>query len=163
MIVILFFNKKEGVAMNSISVFKVKMGGTENAAQIVTGLGYPFHKLIPKDLKDLTSESSESWESIIEIIDPGFPFSEEEGLQILKDRKLVRPTYEHPVRFRQQYKEVSFLGKKSYVIFLHEPWFDSDGDRRIVCVGRVGWKGGLYLDCLDGRFYGHSVLVGVHP
>ncbi len=97
------------------------------------------------------------------IYDPGTSFTEEEGLAILKREGLLRPTYEHGLRFAREHGTTTTSAKKPFVIFLHEPWRDPSGDRRIVCVDRNPDDRELYLVYPDCGFDDRCVLAGVRP
>ncbi len=142
------------------SVFKLKMGGTENTDQITAALGFPFNEWITQANLPLTP-SAIPWEDEIEIIDPGCSFSEEEGLKLLADAKLDRPTYEHGIRFGQQHGNATTSEKKPFVIFLHEAWLVPGRRRRIVYLSRNSGDRRLGLDCPGGRFGDDCVLAGV--
>lgn len=144
------------------SVFVVKMGGPENTDQITSALGFPFNDWITQ--KNFPLKPSETpWEDVIEIVDPGRSFTEEEGLQILKDKGLERPTYEHGIRFGQQFGKTTTSEKKPFVIFLHEAWQDPNGNRRIVFLDRDAEYRELCLDYPGSRFNDYCVLAGVRP
>jgi len=142
------------------SVFKVKMGGSENTDQITANLGFPFNEWITQANLPLTP-SKTPWEDEIEIIDPGCEFTEEKGLKFLADAKLDRPTYEHGIRFGQQHGKETTSEKKPFIIFLHEAWLDPNRNRRIVCLRRYSDYRELYLDYPDSGFYDDCVLAGV--
>ncbi|MEK7174211.1 MAG: hypothetical protein AAB759_00960 [Patescibacteria group bacterium] len=144
------------------TLFRVKMGGSNNTDQITAALGFAFNEWITRANFPLTP-SATPWEDEIEIVDPGCSFTEEEGLKILKDKGLERPTYEHGIRFAEQHGKTTTSEKKPFVIFLHEAWLDPDRDRRIVYLDRRAEDRGLYLDDPDRRFRGFCVLAGVRP
>lgn len=144
------------------SVFTVKMGGPENTDQITKALGFPFNDWITQKNFPL-KPSSTPWEDDIEIVDPGKSFTEEEGLQILADKGLVRPSYEHGIRFAEQHGKATTSEKKPFVIFLHEPWRDPFGRRRIVCLDRLAQRRRLYLSYPGLGFRDRCVLAGVRP
>lgn len=117
------------------SVFKVKMGGANNTDEITAALGFPFNDWITQ--KSFPLKPSENpTEDEIEIVDPGRDFSEEEGLQILKDKGLERPTYEHAIRFAEQHGKATTSEKKPFVIFLHEAWLGPRPSRRVLAPWR---------------------------
>ena len=144
------------------SVFTVKMGGLENTDQITRALGFPFNDWITQENFPL-KPSATPWEDDIEIVDPGKSFTEEEGFRILKDKGLVRPTYEHGIRFGQQHGKATTSEKKPFVIFLHELWQNPDGNRRIVYLRRFAQGRGLSLDNPDDGFRDRCILAGVRP
>ena len=144
------------------SVFTVKMGGSETTDQITAALGFSFNKWITQANFPL-KPSENPTEDEIEIVDPGCSFSEEEGLKILKDKNLVRPTYEHAIRFSQQHGKTTTSEKKPYIIFLHEAWRDPVGGRRVVDLGRDPEDRTLRLGFPDGGFRDDWVLAGVRP
>ena len=73
----------------------------------------------------------------------------EEVLAEAKRRGLERPVYEDGPYFGEEHPEVQREGP---VVFLHEPWLDSGGHLRVVCL----WDGGgyrkLYLYCFAHRW-----------
>jgi len=144
------------------SVFKVKMGGANNTDEITKALGFPFNDWITQ--KHFPLKPSENpTEDEIEIVDPGRDFSEEEGLQILKDKGLERPTYEHAIRFAEQHGKATTSEKKPYVIFLHEAWLGPSRSRRFVCLNRGAEYRKLFLYYPDLGFDVYCVLAGVRP
>jgi hypothetical protein len=144
------------------SVFKVKMGGANNTDEITAALGFPFNDWITQANFPLTASETPT-EDEIEIVDPGKSFSEEEGLAILKEKGLLRPTYEHGIRFAEQHGKATTSEKKPFVIFLHEAWQDPYRDRRIVYLDRFAFCRKLYLLYPGVRFGGDCVLAGVRP
>ena len=102
-------------------------------------------------------------EDEIVIHDPGCSFTEDEGLAILKQKGLQRPTYEHALRFVDQHGTATTSEKKPYVVFLHKPWLDPNRDRRILYFNRSPGHRKLYLDYVDFRFYDSCVLAGFRP
>lgn len=144
------------------SAFIVKMGGANNTDEITKALGFPFNDWITQ--KNFPLKPSENpTEDEIEIVDPGRDFSEEEGLQILKNKGLERPTYEHAIRFAEQHGKTTTSKKKPFVIFLHEAWRDPNRDRRLVCLDRGAEYRRLGLHYPDGRFSDRCVLAGIRP
>jgi hypothetical protein len=144
------------------SVFKVIMGGANNTDEITKALGFPFDELITQANFPLAALET-PMEDEIETVDPGRDFSEEEGLQILKDKGLERPTYEHVIRFAEQHGKVATSEKKPFVIFLHEAWLDPDRCRRFVYLCRSARYRKLRLRCPYDRFRDRCVLAGVRP
>ena len=144
------------------SVFIVKMGGSNNTDEITAALGFPFNEWITQANFPLTASETPT-EDEIEIVDPGKDFSEEEGLAFLKKKGLLRPTYEHGIRFAEQHGKTTTSKKKPYVIFLHEVWWGPNRSRRIVYLGRNAKCRKLYLDCLGLRLSDFCVLAGVRP
>ena len=144
------------------SVFTVKMGGANNTDEITAALGFPFNDWITQKNFPLTASKTPT-EDEIEIVDPGHSFSEEEGLAILKEKGLLRPTYEHGIRFAEQHGKATTSEKKPFVIFLHEAWRGPDRGRRIVYLCRRAEYRRLDLDCPDDRFNDDCVLAGVRP
>ncbi len=144
------------------SVFTVKMGGSNNTDEITAALGFPFNDWITQANFPLTA-SETPWDDEIEIVDPGKSFSEEEGLAILKEKGLLRPTYEHGIRFAEQHGKATTSGKKPFVIFLHEAWLDPSRNRRIVYLRRGAEYRELDLFYPVDRFDGGCVLAGVRP
>jgi len=144
------------------SVFRVLMGGANNTDELTAALGFPFNDWITQKNFPLTASETPT-EDEIEIVDPGKSFSEEEGLAILKEKGLLRPTYEHGIRFAEQHGKATTSEKKPFVIFLHEAWQDPYRDRRIVCLDRLAKYRELGLVYPDGGFRDRCVLAGVRP
>ena len=143
------------------TVFKVKMDGNENTNQVMATLGFPFDERIKQKNFPLT-QSETLREDEIEIVYPGVFFTEAEGLEILKNKGLERPTYKHAVRFAEQHGKATTSEEKPFVIFLHEAWLSNHG-RRIVYVDRSPDGRGLYLVYPGRRFRSDCVLAGVRP
>ena len=148
------------------SSFRVKMGAAETTDEIAAylnanGFNYVNEWINQKNFPLKAKEIPEDDEVVI--YDPGTSFTEEEGLAILKREGLLRPTYEHGLRFAREHGTTTTSAKKPFVIFLHEPWQDPDGDRRIVCVNRYPDDRKLSLGYPGSRFGGNCVLAGVRP
>ena len=145
------------------SVFRVLMSGANNTDEITAALGFPFSDWITQKNFPLTASETPT-EDEIEIVDPGKSFSEEEeGLAILKEKGLLRPTYEHGIRFAEQHGKATTSEKKPFVIFLHEAWQDPNRDRRFVCLCRDAECRELLLDYPVDGFDDDCVLAGVRP
>ena len=157
---ILNLAREAGVSLETL--FRVKMGGSENTDQIVAALrkdGLWVNNYITQT--NFPLKPNALGEDEIEIVDPDRSFSEEEGLQILKDKGLTRPTYEHAIRFAKQHGKTTTSEKKLFVIFLHEAWQDPNGNRRVLYVNRNPDNRELNLNYPDNRFNDNCVLVGV--
>ena len=109
-------------------LYKVKVGGNKTTDDIVRQLranGFDcVNKIITQ--KNFPLEPRPIKEIEMEIIDPGRPFTEKEGLVFLKNAGLKRPTLEHAIYFTEQ------CGTKTngkYVVFLHEHWLATDSRR----------------------------------
>lgn len=113
----------------------VKMGESETTDQIVAYLKnngfYYVHEWIDQDNFPLTTKEIPEDAEII-IYDPGGGFTEEEGLAILKREGLLRPTHEHALRFAFEYGAKVEFQENVFVTFLHEPWVEPRGDRRVI-------------------------------
>jgi hypothetical protein len=144
------------------AIFMVKMGGPENTDQIMKAWGFAFDERISQTNFPLAPSNS-PWEDGIEIVDPGQSFTEEEGLQILKDKGLERPTYEHGIRFAEQHKSITTSDKKPFVIFLHKAWLDSNQQGHVVSVDCFPYFRVLRLFNIDEGFIDAGVLAGVRP
>lgn len=145
------------------SVFRVKLGGPETTDDIVCvlrGGGLRVNDHITQANFPLTPRGTPE-EAGIEIVDPGKGFSENEGLAILKEAKLERPTYEHGLRFAEQHGKTTTSTKKPLVIFLHEPWQGPGRDRRVMCLGRRPGYRWLFLNDPDDGFNDYCGLAGV--
>ena len=145
-------------------IYNVKLGGPEMTDQIVVALrenGLWVNEYVTQENFPLTPHAEE--EAEIEIIDPGCSFSEEEGLEFLKEAGLVRPTYEHALRFAEQQGMATISTNKPFVIFLHEAWLGPDDNRRVLCIYRDPENRELSLCYPDRRFSDSCVLAGVRP
>jgi len=148
------------------SVFRTVIGGHETTDDIVRYLrednrfnyvnDYITQANFPLVGNELSADD-------IVIHDPGCSFSEDEGLAILKQQGLLRPTYEHALWFARQHGTATTSKKKPFVIFLHKPWQDPDRSRRVLCVNRDPDNRELGLGCAGSRFDGRCVLAGVRP
>jgi len=143
------------------TIFCVRLAGPETTDEIVGSLGFPVNSYITQQnfpiLPRLAIEE-------IEIVDPGRSFSEKEGLAMIAEVKLERPTYEHGIRFSQQHGRVmTSSNKKPFVLFLHEAWEDPEGVRRVLCLFRSPDRRWLHLDYPDDGFFDSCVLAGVRP
>ncbi len=98
----------------------------------------------------------------IEIIDPIFSFSEEEGLEYLQRAGLDQPTEEYALRFAEQYGKTT-TGDKPYIIFLHKSWRCPRFRPYTLYVGRELGGRRLGLSRSDCGFGAGSVLAGVRP
>jgi len=144
----------------------VKIGAAETTDQIVAylnanGFNYVNEWINQKNFPLVAKEIPEDDEIVI--YDPGTSFTEEEGLAILKREGLLRPTYEHGLRFAREHGTATTSAKKPFVIFLHEPWQDPYGNRRIVYVNRNPDNRELLLHYPDSGFGDFCVLAGVRP
>jgi hypothetical protein len=148
------------------SSFRVKMGAAETTDEIAAylnanGFNYVNEWINQKNFPLKAKEIPEDDEVVI--YDPGTSFTEEEGLAILKREGLLRPTYEHGLRFAREHGTTTTSAKKPFVIFLHEPWRDPRGHRRVVCVRRSPDYRELGLYCPGSKFCDYCVLAGVRP
>ena len=148
------------------SSFRVKMGAAETTDEIAAylnanGFNYVNEWINQKNFPLKAKEIPEDDEVVI--YDPGTSFTEEEGLAILKREGLLRPTYEHGLRFAREHGTTTTSAKKPFVIFLHEPWQDPSGNRRVVYVDRNPDNRELRLHYPGLKFHDHCVLAGVRP
>jgi len=96
----------------------------------------------------------------IEIIDPGCTFTESEGLKLLEAAGLERPTYEHALRFAEQYG-IMTTSSKPNVIFLHKPWMGLCKSSSVLSVGRDPGPHTLRLEHVDLGFGEQCLLAGI--
>ena len=145
-------------------LLKVKLGGsgtTDGIVQCLKENGFSYvNNLITNSNFPLKPHKIE--EDRIKIIDPGCPFNEKEGLEFLKAAGLLRPTIEDALRFAEQYGAIT-TGRKPYIMFLHEPWYDENKHPRILYIGRSSGNRELGLDYPDLGFIDYCVLAGVVP
>ena len=136
--------------------FLVKLGGPETTDEIVASLGFPADPLITQENYPLKVHRDQEVE--IKIIDPDCNFSEEKGSSFLVAADLERPTYEHALRFAQQYGKATTSTEKPYIIFLHEACRDRG---TISLLRHPGWRRELRLS--NPTFSECCVLAGVRP
>ena len=151
--------------MAKVEVFQVKLGGTATTDEIgrawrdagfytngcITQTNFPLN---PHVIEDAT----------IGIIDPGCPFSAGEGLRFLEVGGLMRPTYEHALRFVEQHGGTMNGNKdKPYIIFLHEPVLVPHGIRHVLYVSRNPDYRRISLCYYGDKFVDLCVLAGVCP
>lgn len=145
------------------TIFCVRLGGPETTDEIVAGLGFPANGYITQANFPLRPRPVIE-EVEMQIVDPNCNFREEEGLVILAEVKLERPTYEYGIRFSQQYGRVmTSSNKKPFILFLHEVWLDSKGVPHVLCLFRNQDRRWLHLNCLSIGFFNTCVLAGVLP
>ena len=147
-------------------VFRVKIGGPETTDEIVAhlkanGLNNVNPLITQANLPLLARPVVEEDEIVIH--DPGTSFSENEGLTILKQEGLLRPTYEHGLRFAREHETATTSKKKPFVIFLHEHWLDPRRRCRVLYLDRSSDNRELDLYYPDGGFDVICVLAGVRP
>jgi len=156
--------KKNVNEMPSDQLIKVKLGGsgtTDDIVQYLKENGFSYvNDLITNKNFPLKPHKIEEYK--IKIIDPGRSFNEKEGLDILKTAGLLRPTIEDALRFAEQYGATT-IGKKPYIMFLHEPWCDENSHPRILYIGRSSDNREFGLDYPDLGFIDYCVLAGVVP
>ena len=144
-------------------VFRVRLGGPETTDEIVANLGFPANELITQENFPIQPHAAIE-EVEMQIVDPNCNFREEEGLVILTEVKLERPTYEQGIRFTQQYGRImASSNKKPFILFLHEVWLDSKGVPHVLCLFRSQDRRWLHLNCLSIGFFNTCVLAGVLP
>ena len=133
---------------------------TDDIVKYLKGKGFVFidnhitQKNFPLGLQDGNIQ--------VEIVDPDCPFTEAKGIEILKSVGLERPTYENALRFARQYGDI-ITGKKPFIVFLHEPWVDSFGNRCVLHVDSRPGHRELDLSYPGGGFTDDCVLAGVRP
>jgi len=146
------------------SVFRVRLGGPETTNQIVASLGFPVNGYIVQEDFPLKSREIEKVE--IELVKPGkYIKNEKEGLAILAEHKLERPTYEHALRFAEQYGRIAIFFKREKIIFWHKPVNAQGYGLQVMCLSR--YPKFRFLDlCSPHNGFGHDyncVLAGVRP
>jgi hypothetical protein len=140
-------------------VYRIIMAGTLDTDQIMAGLGMPFDRRITQENFPLRPDSLP--DDRIETVDPKRSFTEEEGLQILADNKLDRPSYRHGIHFAEQYGTKTVSGEESLVLFLHEAWMGPGETPRIMYLCRGVDRCRFGLMYADQKFSASSVLAGV--
>jgi hypothetical protein len=151
-------------------IFNVKLGGATTTDDIVKEwedtTKAPFNNLTQKNFP-LTPHAEEIVE--IEIFDPGDDysdehgeggFSEEEGLACLEASELERPTYEHALRFAEQWGRVTTFEDKPFILFLHEPWSGRGDNCAVVEIDRGPNDRSLHLRTPHSDF-NNVMLAGV--
>jgi hypothetical protein len=121
-------------------IYRVKMGDSTTTDQITAALdlqlhGFQFNEWITQANFPL-KQAKAPWEDEIQIVYPYRAFTEKDGLWFLSMSKLDRPTYEHGIRFAQQYlqQDLKMPYLRTRVIFLHKPWRGPDGAQHVVSV-----------------------------
>ena len=105
----------------------------------------------------------EQEEENIVVYDPECSFDVNEGLLNMKKRGLLRPSYEHMLRFLRQHGMGAALpSDKPFVLFLHEPLEDSQGGK-VLYAGLFSSCRKAYLGHPDRGFSKMCLLAGVMP
>lgn len=156
--------KHEGriVIVHKKNVYGVKIGGSVDTDQIVANLDLPADSNITqKNFPLKLGDTKSIW---IEVVDPGNSrFTEEQGLAILADNKLKRPTRDGTIRFIQQHSRCKAFPKKRFILFLHPPRRYSDrSSPSVLCLDRRTGCRYVFLMSVTVRFDGNDcVLAGV--
>ncbi len=144
------------------TIFRVRLGGPETTDEIVANLGFPANSYITQaNFPLMPRQAIEEVE--IQIIDPGRSFTKNEGLIILVEVKLRRPTYEYGIRFAEQHGKLTTSSEKPFLLFLHEDRLDPEGVPCVLCLFRSPDRRWLHLNCLSIGFFDTCVLAGVKP
>ncbi len=141
-------------------LFRVRMGGPESTDEITSSLGFPFNEWINQYSLPLTSSETQ-WQDEIEIMDPECTFSESQGLSLLGDVGLEAPTYEHVLRFAQQFGKLTTSEVKPNIAFLTKSWSAPDNRPYTLCLNRTASFRRLYLHCSYHSFLDGFVIAGV--
>jgi len=143
---------------------KVTLGGPQTTDDVIRHLKESGFFFVSEDInqRNFPLKPHEIEDIQIEIIDPGCEFSEMEGIKFLETAGLERPTYEHALRFAEQYGNTT-TGKKPFIVFLHEPWIDKYRNRRVLFIYRNPDKRVLNLDYTGLVFRHGRVLAGIRP
>jgi len=149
-------------------VYPVVIGGnissTDEIVSIWKGASLPISDGITQAHFPLGHHDEENAE--VEIIDPRCTFRERDGVELLEHAGLERPTYEHALRFAEQWV-IKQLGsahefRKPIIVFLHKPWKNPVGTPCVICVDRE--TGQLFLGFAGYcTFSDHCDLAGVRP
>jgi hypothetical protein len=98
---------------------------------------------------------------------PDSKFSIKEGLRALSIAETGRPTYEHALRFIEQHGHITTPPKEfGFILFLHEPWQDSNGKYWVLALLRVPHKAITFLVSSDEDFCAGDIpflLAGTVP
>ena len=140
-------------------VYRIVMAGLKDTDQIMADLGMPFDKLITQRNFPLYPDGLR--DERIQVVEPGFGFTVEEGLQFLADRRLDRPSCQQGIRFAEQYGHKTTSEEKAMVLFLHEAWVGPDETPRIMYLCRGADRRRFGLMRSDYGFSERSVLAGV--
>lgn len=109
--------------------------------------------------KDQTEEK-------IVVYDPECLFNRDQGLLNITEQGLLRPSYEHALKFvRQHGLKADLPGKKPFVLFLHEPIIEDpqNEDDLVLYAGLFSSCRKLYLGYPDRGFSRMCLLAGVQP
>jgi hypothetical protein len=142
------------------SIFRIIMGGPENTSQITASFDFPFNDYITQANFPLTPGEVSRVDEIA-VIEPKSSFDEKEGLRLLSEAHLERPTYEHALRFAQQHARASVSDEKCFILFLHEAWQGPGGHPRALCFDRSVEFPALSMAFLDVTFDDRFVLAGI--
>jgi hypothetical protein len=145
---------------NPLCTFRVLMGGPENTEEITSSFDFPFNPYIT-EANFPSKGRGESWEDEIVVLDPRCSFNEPQGLRILHDIGLDRPTCEHALRFAQQHARTTVSDDKPFIVFLHEPWRDSKDRPHVLCLDRHSEFPALSLAFPDAGLDARFVMAGV--
>lgn len=131
---------------------QVELGGDTTTGQLIEKLrkrGWKIDDRITEENFPI-SPSGEIEKVEMGIIYPGrHGIEPEEGhaLRLLHDERLQRPTVQRTLRFieHQAFKCRDCIDLQAeYLMFLHEPWFDKDGQSQILYACYLyGWYLGL--------------------
>ena len=148
------------------STFKVVLGGHETTDQIVKHLkanGFRrVHEAITQ--KNFPIKPHEIKDVQIEIVDPGRPFTAEEGTVFLKSMGLLPPTEEHALRFAEQRGRMVATSNEKCLVFLHRHWEDNDGRRRMLFIHNIMDDNRRFGLIFADNGFGHDcLLAGVRP
>lgn len=141
------------------------MGGPETTDELLAKLNFRFDRSINQINFPITP--SEQWLDEIVIIDPSGRYTEQECVQILKGEGLMRPTYEHGIKFALQYgKSIPNFKEKPFILFPHECWFNTADSYRYILSLKRGTKQRLLrlAHCYSGNKFSELCLfAGVRP
>ena len=160
--------------------FFVKIGVAETTNEVCDYLYANNFKFINEYINQrnfpLTAKKCPKEDEIV-IYDPGTNFTQKEGLAILQREGLLRPTYEHALRFAREHGTATTSKEKPFIVFLHQSWpFKESREianyyrricyRRVICIDRHPDHHTLRLDHPNGEYLkreGGYVLAGVRP
>jgi hypothetical protein len=143
--------------------YTVTLGGKTTTDDIVQAWRKKHVYVDPKITQDNFPLAPHDCQEVeVEVIDPSGAFSEYRGLKCLASAGLERPTYEHALRFAEQWGRTA-KGKGSFVVFLHEISPILQFDPCIITIDRIPRSRGLYLFFPQCGFDATCVVAGVRP
>lgn len=132
------------IARQAKNIFYLKIGGKRTTEEAVKAGNYDWSNSDINN-RNFPMRPRPTGERIIELIEFDYnPTSEQVLAEAEKRGGLGRPVYEDALDFGEQFPEKQ---RERPIVFLHKPWQDSYGGRRVLVLGsrNVGRKLDLYF------------------